>query len=165
MRKLILVFLAIAGIAMAQTAPALADANIFGFGPSWNQSASNELSQQFAGTGFYARAQTPAGTYAYVVGDFVPTAYKPFTVTNNIGAGIAQKAVTLGGFDVYVTGSIGPSWTGANTGWQWTAGGMALRKFGKSGWSVGPALRALTSNVSNKSGTQFIVSLVFSVAK
>ena len=161
MKLILIAALLFGAMAFAQTpAPAPATPNIFGAGISWNQSASASASQQFAGTLFYARQQTEAGTYAFTVVDAVPTTFKPFTVTTNFGIGIGQRVFQLSKWTVYGTVAAGPSWSGSNTGWAWTGGGMAIHPL-KGAWWIGPEARLVRSSVNNNNGNQFIFGVVF----
>lgn len=150
-----------AGGALGQTAT---PANIFGLGVSWNQSASAAASQQIAGTAMYARQQTTGGTYAFTVVDAVPTTYKPFTVNTNFGVGVAQRVFALNDWTVYGTTAAGPSWSGANTGWAWTGGGIATHPL-KSKYWYGLSARVVRSSVNNNSGSQFIFGVMFGVTR
>ncbi len=156
----LLLLTAIAGFAQTTT-PALSvtdPLNIWALGLSWNQSASASMSQQFAGTAMYAREQNTAGTYAFTVIDAVPTSFKPFTTVTNMGVGIGQKLpFTILGFTPYATAAAGPSWSGANTGWNWNGGFMATRPL-KNKWWWGPAARVIRSSVNQNSGNQYIFS-------
>ena len=134
--------------------------NVYGFGGSWNQSASSQTSQQFAATAMYARAQTQAGTYAFTAIDLVPTSIQPITLTTQASVGIAQRFVTLGTWKLYGTAAAGPSWTGTNSGWAWIAGGMATHQIGKTQWKVMPNIRTVKSSVSNNSGYQLIIGVM-----
>lgn len=144
-------------LAHGQTA---APQNIYGAGISWNQSASSEVSQQFAGTALYAREQTTAGTYAFTVLDAVPTTYTPFTINTNFGVGVGQRVFTAGGWTGYGTAAAGPSWSGSNSGWNWSGGAIATHPL-KDNWWVGINARVVKSSVNNNSGTQFILGVLF----
>jgi hypothetical protein len=163
--KMVLFVLLLGAVALGQTAtPAptvLPPLNIWGVGLSWNQGASSALSQQFAGTAFYAREQNTAGTYLYTMFDVVSTTVKPLTVTTNTGIGLGQKITTVAGWTIYATATAGPSWTGSNAGWNWTGGGMAAHAIGKSKWNIIPMIRTVKSSVNNNSGYQLIFSLGF----
>ena len=163
MRKLTLAILALASAACAfSQTTAAAPANIYGAGVSWNQGASSSAAQQFAGTALYARQQTTAGTYAFTVLDAVPASYAPFTVTTNLGVGVAQQVFTLSNWTVYATVAAGPSWSGSNTGWNWTGGAIATHTI-KGKWWIGPNARVVKSSVNNNSGYQLILGLVAGV--
>lgn len=134
--------------------------NIWGAGISWNQGASSSAAQQIAGTAMYARQQTTAGTYAFTVFDAVPTTLKPVTVTTDVAVGVAQRLFTVTGWQIYLTAAAGPSWTGSNTGWAWTGGGMATHQIKTSSWWIGPNVRTLKSSVNGNSGYQLIIGLM-----
>ena len=131
--------------------------NVYAAGISFNHSGSPEI----AGTGLYARAlDQKTGTYAFTVLDTVPNTLKPFTVDTEVSAGVAQKVFTLGKIPIYVPTAAGVSFNGSNTGWAWSTGGMgAIHLKGK--WYAFPTLRILKSSVSNGSGYQPIVSVLF----
>lgn len=129
--------------------------NIGGVGVSYNPGGSPSI----AGTGLYARLMnTSTGTWAFIVNDALPTTLKPFTVTSNIGAGVAQRVVIINGIPIYIPTTAGISWTGSNTGWQWSTGGLAVIGI-KGGWKLLPSLRVLKSSVNNNSGYQVIGGL------
>lgn len=141
--------------AKAQTTPPLQ--NVYAAGVSWNQSATPAV----AGTALYAHAAGSSGTYVFTAIDVLPTSSKPFTVTTNIGAGIAQKLFSVGKIPVFVPTTAGVSWTGSNTGWQWTTGALVSIKLGKkTNWYAFPMVRVAKSNVSG-SGYQPIIGLAF----
>ena len=144
--------LALAFAAFAQSTPA----NIYAGGISFNNSASPSI----AGTGLYARQISNSGTYAFTVVDALPTTIKPFVVTTSFSAGVAQKVFTVGKFPIYVPSSAGVSYNGTNTGWAWSTGGMTSIKLKKS-WRIFPCVRVAKSSVSNGSGYQPIVGVLF----
>ena len=146
--------LAFAAAAFAQATPT-DPLNIWGVGVSWNQSASSDASQQFAGTAFYAREQNTKGTYAFNVIDAVPTSFKPFTTVTNIGVGLGQRLVTVGSWNLYGTATAGPSWSGQSTGWDWSGGALATHPI-KGKWWFGGNARIIRSSVNNNSGNQYI---------
>ncbi len=157
----LLLLTAIAGFAQT-TNPALSitdPLNIWGVGVSWNQSASPVLSQQFSGNAFYARDQTTAGTYAFGLIDAVPTSFTPFTTTTNLGVGIGQKVMTVGTWKIYGTVAAGPSWSGTNTGWNWSGGAMATHDLNAKYW-FGFNARAIRSSVNQNSGNQYIFGVL-----
>jgi len=121
--------------------------------------------QPLAVTGFasHAVSSDTTGTQAFVVADAIPTSTKPLVVSTNIGTGIAQKAVTIGKVDIYIPTSAGISWTGKNTGWQWSSGAMAPIPF--KGFLIMPNVRFLKSSVSNGSDYQVIFGVLFGLGK
>jgi hypothetical protein len=131
--------------------------NLYAAGISLNNSGSPAI----AGTGLYARLVSPdTGTYAFTVIDALPASVKPFTVTTNMGVGVAQKLFTIGKVPIFVPSSAGISWNGTNTGWAWSAGALASIKL-KNNWRVLPNLRVVKSSVSNGTGYQPIVGVLF----
>ena len=158
--KAIAISLLILGLAhpsaSAQT-PAPALTNIYAAGISFNNGASPAI----AGTGMYAHLIADgSGTYAFTVVDALPTSLKPFTVTSNFGAGIAQKVFTIGSVPIFVPTSAGISYNGTNTGWAWSTGALASIKV-KNNWRIFPNVRIVKSSVSNGSGYQPIVGVMF----
>jgi hypothetical protein len=153
----LLLLAAIAGL--AQTLSPTDPLNIWGVGMSWNQSASANMSQQFAGTALYAREQNTMGTYAFGVFDVVPTSYQPFTTASNLGVGVGQKILTVGSWRLYGTAAAGPSWSGPNTGWNWSGGGMATHDV-RGKWWVGLTVRTIRSSVNQNSGNQYIFGVL-----
>lgn len=139
--------------AHAQTLPA----NVYAVGVSGAPSASPAV----AGTFMYAHSVTSsAGTYAFTVADILPNTSEPFTVTTNIGAGVAQKVATIASIPVYIPTSAGISLNGSNTGWAWSTGGMAVITF-KNNWYIMPNIRVVKSSVANGTGYQPIIGLMF----
>jgi len=130
--------------------------NIYAAGISFNNAGVPAI----AGTGLYARFIT-GGTYAFTVIDALPNNLKPFTVTSNISAGVAQKLFTIGNFPIFVPTAAGVSFNGTNTGWAWSTGGMTSIKLKKSNWRIFPCVRVAKSSVSNGTGYQIIPGILF----
>ena len=148
-------------LAFAQAAPVPAApvdnlANIYAAGVSYSVNATPSI----AGTALYARLVGGTGTYAFTVVDALPNTIKPFTVSTNIGAGVAQKIGTFGNVPVYMPAAAGISFNGSNTGWEWNGGAMAAIHI-KGQYYLMPSARFLKSSVSNGSGYQPIVGLLF----
>lgn len=106
-------------------------------------------SPQIAGTAIYAHTTNALGTYAFTVFDALPMSTKPFVVDTAMGAGIAPKAFTFGTVDIFIPTSAGVSYTGNNTGWAWTTGGLASIPIGKTAWRIMPNVRVLKSSVGS----------------
>lgn len=139
------------------TTPSTSPASIYAAGVSYNNSATPAV----AGTALYARLISDgSGTYAFTAADALPNSVKPFTVTTNISAGIAQKVFSLGSIPIFVPTSAGVSFNGTNTGWAWSTGALAAIKLGKGNWRIFPMVRVARSNVSNGSGVQPIVGIL-----
>lgn len=134
--------------------------NLYAAGASFNNGASPSV----AGSALYAHAVTGMGTYAFSAFDVLPNSLKPLTVTSNVGVGIAQKAFTLGKVPIYVPTDAGISWSGSNTGWQWSTGALASIHI-KSQYYILPTVRVVKSSVSNGTGYQPIVGLLFGWGK
>lgn len=141
------------------TAPA-SPANLYAAGVAYNPGASPSV----AGTALYAHEVGTSGTYAFTAVDALPESLKPFTVTTNVGAGIAQKVATLDGVAIFAPTSAGISWSGGNTGWQWTGGGIAAIPV-RTNYYILPSLRFLKSSVSGGSGYQLIAGIAFGGGK
>lgn len=155
--------LASVGTLHAQTpAPAAKSGvvNLYGAGMSYSVNASPGV----AGTALYAHQVSNSGTYAFTVVDALPATIKPFTVTSNIGIGVAQRVTTLGKVGIYMPTSAGISWSGTNTGWQWNGGAMAAIPL-KNGYYLMPTVRFLKSSVSSGSGYQPIIGVLFGWGK
>ena len=136
--------------------------NLYMAGGSYNPGASPSI----AGSALYAHqvsADTAPGLYAFSLIDALPSNTKPFTVTTNVGAGIAQKVLTIDGVDILVPTAIGISWTGTNTGWAWTTGAGAPIRV-KPNWYVMPTVRVLKSSIGG-AGYQPIVGVLFGWGK
>lgn len=172
MKKLSLILAALlvsASFAVAQSTPAPTPSptpattdlqNFYAAGMSYSAGASPSL----AGTGLYAHLLDSSGTYAFTAIDVLPQSVKPFTVTDNVGVGVAQKLTTIGKYPIYASTTAGISWTGANTGWQWNTGAMTPIKI-KDGYYIVPSVRLVKSSVSNGSGYQPIVGILFGWGK
>jgi hypothetical protein len=128
--------------------------NLYALGGSYNVNAQPSV----AGTVMYAHYVAAPGTYAFTVIDALPNTIKPYTVTSNIGIGLAQKMFSIGRVSLYVPTTAGVSWSGANTGWQWTFGGAGTIPI-KRGFYLVPMVRLLKSSVSGGSGYQVIAGL------
>ncbi len=158
LKTLSLALMLTALVGLAQTPP---PANIYAAGVSYNNSAAPAV----AGTGLYARLLADTGTYAFTVLDALPVSVKPFQVTTNIAAGIAQKLpLSLGKLSVYVPTAAGISFSGSNTGWSWSTGALLHIPIG-NGWFVGPNVRTLKSSVSGGSGYQVIAGVLIGWGK
>jgi len=152
--KTLLVILALSVCAIAQDP---LPTNVYAAGASFNNGATPRV----AGTALYARlVNDGSGTYAFTVVDALPNTFKPFTVTTNIGAGVVQKLFSVGKVPVFAPTSAGISFTGTNTGWAWSTGALASIRF-KSNWRVMPNVRVVKSSVSNGTGYQPIVGVLF----
>jgi hypothetical protein len=128
--------------------------NLYAVGGSFNVNAKPSV----AGSALYAHFVASPGTYAFTVIDVLPNTVKPFTVTNNIGAGLAQKMLTIRNVSLYMPTTAGVSWSGTNTGWQWTGGGAIVIPMKNNLYMV-PTLRFLKSSVSGGTGYQPIFGL------
>jgi len=134
--------------------------NIYAAGGSYNINAAPSV----AGTALYAHLLNGNGTYAFTAVDALPSTLKPFTVTSNIGVGVAQQLFTIGSVPVYVPTAAGISWSGTNTGWQWSGGALVGIKV-KGNYYLMPSVRFLKSSVSGGTGYQPIFGLLFGWAK
>lgn len=134
--------------------------NLYAVGVSYNINGQPSV----AGTALYAHYVASPGTYAFTAIDVLPNTVKPFTVTSNIGVGLAQKMFSVGRASLFMPTTAGISWTGSNTGWQWT-GGAAVSISLKSGMYIIPTVRFLKSSVSDGSGYQPIIGVSFGFGK
>lgn len=135
--------------------------NIYAGGVSFNNAGTPSI----AGTALYAHSVSDgSGTYAFTVVDALPSSYKPFTVTTNVSAGVAQKLFSVGKYTVYVPTSAGVSFNGTNTGWGWSTGGAVPIKL-KGSWLIVAQARVLKSSVSNGTGYQFVPGILFGWGK
>jgi hypothetical protein len=141
-------------VAPAVTAPAT---NLYALGVSYNQGAAPAV----AGTALYARLVAGSSTYAFTLIDVLPSATKPYTVSTNIGAGIAQQVATIDGVAIFVPTAAGISLTGTNAGWSWSTGAMAVVKLPKPGFYLLPSVRLLKSSVSGGTGYQPVIGIDF----
>lgn len=158
--SVLLMFLMLSVCSHAQTAaPAMVPGpigNLYAAGVSYNGSASASV----AGTGLYAHQVGTSGTYAFTAVDVIPASYTPFTVTSNVGVGVAQQVATIGKIPIFVPTAVGISWTGSNTGWQWS-GGAAVAIPLKNSMYIVPMVRFLKSSVSGGSGYQPVLGVLF----
>jgi hypothetical protein len=153
---MILLFLAFGMLSLstvrAQAVPPADGNNMAAVGMNYSVNASPSL----AGSLLYARLLLPStDTWAFTNADFLPNTLKPFTVTNNVGAGVAQKIATFGTVPVYCITAAGVSWTGTNTGFQFNGGCIASIKY--KGFLIMPDARFLKSSVSNGTSYQPIL--------
>ncbi|SEG56204.1 hypothetical protein SAMN05421819_3552 [Bryocella elongata] len=145
--------------------------NLYAAGASFNQGATPAV----AGSALYAHQLTispdsyAGGTYAFTMLDILPNGTKPFTVSTNISAGIAQRVATIAGHDVLAPTSAGISFTGVNTGWAWSTGvAVPLRfkpKSDGSAWFLVPTVRVIKSSVGGGTGYQPVIGLMFGWGK
>lgn len=156
--KFVMVFLILTPMALAQTQPPIR--NLYATGVSYNFNAQPNI----AGTALYAHYIASPGTYGFTVIDVLPNTVKPFTVTSNIGAGLAQKMFSVGRASLFMPTTAGISWSGSNTGWQWT-GGAAVSISIKSNFYLIPTARFLKSSISDGSGYQPIFGVEFGFGK
>lgn len=152
-------FLALAIPSHAQTATPAGDlTNIYGVGVSYNPGASPSV----AGTALYAHGVGNSGTYAFTVLDALPNTVKPFTVTTNVGVGVAQKLLTIGKVPFYGTTSTGVAWSGTNAGWQYNFGAAALIGIkANKNYYVMPTARVLKSTINGAYSPIVGVEFVF----
>jgi hypothetical protein len=137
--------------------------NLYAAGVSYNTGASPAI----AGTGLYAHnlglTDSDPGLYAFTAIDALPNTLKPFTVSTNIGVGIAQQVAKLGSIPIYMPTAAGISFNGTNTGWQWNGGVLASITI-KDGFYLMPSVRFLKSSVGG-SGYQPIVGVLIGWGK
>jgi hypothetical protein len=137
------------------SAPAPTVQNIYAAGVSYNNAAQPAV----AGTALYARLVAGTNTYAFTAVDLLPTSTKPLTVDTGISVGIAEQVFSIGKVPIFVPTSAGVSFTGSNTGWEWTTGALASIKL-KGNWRIFPMARVGESSVSNHSGIEPIVGVL-----
>ena len=130
--------------------------NLYAAGGSYNFNATPAV----AGTALYAHYVASPGTYAFTVIDALPNNTKPFVVTSNIGVGLAQKMFAIGKVSLFMPTAAGISWTGTNTGWQWTGGATVTIPL-KHNLYLMPTVRFLKSSISGGSGYQPVCGLLF----
>jgi hypothetical protein len=164
-----LMLLAVLGSAMASAqalnvgvlaSPSADVVNLYAAGVTWAPGATPQLS----GNLMYAHELTVTdengnvkgtGTYLFADMDAIPTSVKPFSVTTNVGTGIAQKVFTVHNVPIWIPTAAGVSWKGPNVGFQWNTGAAATIAL-KNNLFLIPNVRALKSNVSD-SGYQLQV--------
>lgn len=155
-------FIFVLAIILAPTAYAQTPSNVFAAGATFNYNAQPEI----AGSALYARLiLAGSGTYAFTVVDVLPNSTHPFTVTSNFSIGVSQKLFTLWKVPIFTPSGAGVSYTGANTGWSWNSGILADVRIKKSNWRIFPVVRFSKSNVSNGSGAQALIGVMFGYAR
>jgi len=155
MKLLTLLLLVCASVSLFAQVPD-APSNVYAFGPSFNSSATAKV----AGTALYARLlDSNSGTYEFNVVDILPNNTRPFTVTTNVGVGVAQKLFAIGRVPVFVPASVNLSVSGSNTGWGWSGGALAAIRL-KNEWHLYPNFRVVKSSVSNGTGYQPILGVL-----
>jgi hypothetical protein len=155
---LLVILGAISGLS-AQSAPANIE-NLYAAGLSYSVNATPAV----AGSALYAHRLSDSGTYAFTHVDALPNTLKPFTVTTNIGAGIAQKVFSIGNVPLFMPTGAGVSFNGSNAGWEWNGGVLAAIHV-KGKYFIMPTARFLKSSVSNGTGYQPILGLEFGIAQ
>jgi len=113
-----------------------------------------------AGTGLYAKQATDSGTFAFTIVDALPASVKPFTVTTNFAGGIEQRVMTINNVQIFIPVAAGFSYSGTNSGWNWSSGGLALIPL-KGSVSVAPNVRVVKSSVNGGSGYQLVGGVLF----
>jgi hypothetical protein len=141
---------------MAQSINAQDVSNLYMGGASYSPAGTPST----AGSALYAHAVNNSGTYAFTMIDALPASYKPFTVTTNVGVGIAQSIFTVSGVPVFVPTAAGISYTGSNVGWTWSSGVGFPLQYKKSNWYIMPTIRILKSSVTGSTGYQPIVGIL-----
>jgi hypothetical protein len=134
--------------------------NLYAVGGAYNFNAQPSV----AGTALYAHYVASPGTYAFTVIDVLPNTVKPFFVTSNVGVGLAQRMFSIGRVSLFMPTAAGVSWSGSNTGWQWTGGTAVTVSLNHSFYLV-PTVRFLKSSVSGGSGYQPVLGLGFGWGK
>ena len=134
--------------------------NLYALGGSYNFNAT----PNFAATALYAHLVANPSTYFFTVIDILPNSTKPFIITNNVGVGLAQKMFTFGRVNLVVPTTAGVSWTGSNTGWQWTGGFAVIIQLNNNFYLI-PTARYIKSSVSNGSDYQPILGLQLGFGK
>ena len=156
----VVMLLAVMGVAMASAQDV---DNLYMAGASYSPQGQPST----AGTALYAHQVNTSGTYAFTVIDALPASVKPFTVSTNVGVGVAQRVANIAGADVFMPTAIGVSWTGSNIGWQWNTGIGVPFHFSKKypNWYIMPNVRILKSSVSGGAGYQPIVGVLIGWGK
>lgn len=130
--------------------------NFYAAGATYNVNASPSV----AGTVLYAKKLADSNTYAFTALDMVPNTVKPYTVTTNMGVGVAQKLTTIGKVDIFTPLAAGISTSGPNLGWQYNFGIMPTIRI-KGPYYIAPTVRFNKSSVSNGTGVQPLIGILF----
>ena len=158
--RILLSLFALSICCFAQAPPTLQ--NLYAAGVSWNQAGTPAV----AGTALFAHlVNDGSGTYAFGVYDALPQNTKPFTVTSNVGMGIAQQIFKIGNTPVFIPTAAGISFTGSNTGWAWSTGVGVPIKIKSSSWYAMPTVRVVKSSVAGGTGYQLIPTILFGWGK
>lgn len=133
--------------------------NLYAAGLSYSVNATPAL----AGTALQAHLLSASTkTYQFAAIDVLPNTIKPFTVTSNVGVGVAQQvlAFTVKGNSIplYMPVAAGTTWSGSNVGWEWNGGVIAAIPY--KGFLLLPSVRFLKSSVSNGTGYQPILGIL-----
>lgn len=183
MRNLVLaisIALATSGFALAQTATLptaptpLTD--IYGAGAAYS-TGQTPGSVPVAVNAFEAHlipTKDNTRTYSYTTLFLIPTK-KTNTATNadgtttttsstvfskDIGVGAAVKAIDIGPYGLYATASGGPSWTGADTSWQFNYGGTLPFRIKKTHYYIFPMLAGVSGGTTGTNVT-FLVDFAW----
>lgn len=154
--------------AMAQlpNAPEPVFQNIYAAGVSANPgtkptvAATVLYARQIMATDEISGVVKPTGTFLFTVMDILPATKNPFTVTTNIGGGIAQKIVTLGKVPIYVPTAAGVSFNGSDVSWAWNTGAIASFRF-KDKYFIMPTVRVSKSYINGDTQYHPIVGVLF----
>lgn len=151
--SLVVIVLLLTAAMSGQEAKAEPVKNFYAAGVSYNGNGSPAV----AGTGMYARlVSADAGTYAFTIVD-ATTTNKLKTVNTSFSVGLAQRIATIWKLKVYGNGAAGISYTGTNTGWDYSAGVLVPVKVKKdANWYVSPMARFHKSNVNGEGYTPIL---------
>lgn len=134
--------------------------NLYMAGGSYSAGATPAV----AGTALYAHHISDSAFYGFTMIDALPNTTKPFTVTTNVGAGVAVRVLAIGTVPIFMPTSAGISYTSNNVGWSWTTGAGAAIQV-KPNWYIMPTVRVLKSSVANGTGYQPIIGILFGYGK
>jgi hypothetical protein len=160
-KNIVSIIVASLSLLFCQTVIAQSDVqNMYAAGMAYSVNGAPPLASE----AIYAHRMNDAGTYGFTNIIALPNTVKPFTVTSNVGVGVAQKVATIANIPVYAPVGIGPSWTGSNIGYQYNAGFLASIHI-KNDYYFLPSFRFVKSSVSNGTGYQPTIGLDFGWGK
>ena len=142
----------------AQTLPS----TLYGVGLAGSPSATPPV----AGMGLFAK-QVTGTTYSATLFQVIPNNQQKFTVTSNIGTGIAQQLFVIPGtnYAVYGMATGGVSWQSSNVGVSFSGAATVPFRYKQSNWYVLPFVGWNKSSVANGTGYQLTAGTIVSWGK
>ena len=116
-----------------------------------------------AGMGLFAK-QITGTTYSATLFQVIPNNQQKFTVTSNVGTGIAQQLFVIPGtkYAVYGMATGGISWQSSNVGLSFNGAATVPLRYKKSNWYALPFVGWNKSAVANGTGYQLTAGTIVS---